>query len=66
MNQNTKIQQAASILRDELLKHGDLYNAFLASIESSLSEYCSRCIGKDSNANHEVAEKILKRIIGEE
>lgn len=60
------LQEAASVLKEELLKHGDLYNGFLASIESALSEYCSRCVGKDSKANREVAEKILKRIIGEE
>lgn len=60
------LQEASKILQDELKKHGDLYNAFLASIESSLLEHCSMCVGKNSTANREVAEKILKRIIGEE
>lgn len=62
----TNLQEAVIILQDELKKHGDLYDGFLASIESALSEYCSRCVGKESRANREVAEKILKRIIGEE
>lgn len=60
------LQEASRVLQDELKKHGELYNGFLASIESALSEYCSRCVGKASKANREVAEKILKRIIGEE
>lgn len=62
----TNLREAVIILQEELKKHGDLYNAFLASIESSLSEHCSMCVGKNSNSNREVAEKILKRIIGEE
>lgn len=61
MDKNMNVQQAANVLTDELRKHGDLYKAFLASIESSLSEH-----HENSRSHHEVAEKILKRIIGEE
>lgn len=54
------IQWACKILREELVKHGDLYNAFACSIESSLKEqYPFR-------TESETADKILKRIIGEE
>lgn len=54
------IQWACKILREELVKHGDLYNAFACSIESSLKEqYPFR-------PESETADKILKRIIGEE
>lgn len=62
-----KIKQSIILVRKELLKHGELYESFLASIESSLAEHCSMCVGHDSpHVNREVAEKILKRMIGEE
>lgn len=58
------VTQAAYILRDELLKHNDLYDGFLASIESSVKE--QKLCGLPFQPEHEIAEKILKRIIGEE
>lgn len=54
------VQHAVEILRNELLKHGDLYNGFLASIKSSIDEHLS------SVSANEFAENILKRIIGED
>lgn len=54
------VQWACKILREELLKHSDLYNAFVCSIESSLKEQYP------FQPESETAEKILKRIIGEE
>ena len=54
------VQNACKILRDELLKHGDLYKAFSASIYSALKDIPSG-IWID-----EMPEIILRRIIGEE
>lgn len=54
------VEEAVKVLRNELLKHEDFYNGFLASIISAI---------KDSESNiyaSEMAENILKRIIGEE
>ena len=65
------VQNACKILRDELLKHGDLYDGFVASILSVLKEN-SRCIGDGETeiiaeyGENKLAEEILKRIIGEE
>ena len=58
------IKEACKILRDELFKHGDLYIAFLASIESSLRE--QKVTGIPFQPESDIADKILKRIIGEE
>lgn len=58
------IRQAVNILRNELLKHEELYNGFCASIKSALDDYgYETCCIED--ANNEVAHEILKRIIGE-
>lgn len=54
------IQQAITIVRNELLKHGDLYNGFLASIGSTLREVPT------GMGLYDVAEKILDGLIGEE
>lgn len=54
------VKIATIILRDELLKHGDLYRAFSASIYSALKD-----ISEDTNID-EMPEIILSRIIGEE
>ena len=58
----TKI--ATIILRDELLKHGDLYEGFAYSIESSLSE--QMIFGMPFQPQREIAYKILDRIIGDD
>ena len=54
------VTEAVKVLRNELLKHGDWYKGFLASIKSVLNEEWT-C---ESGCNLE--EAILKRIIGEE
>ena len=54
------VQNACKILRDEILKHEDLYRAFSASIYSALKD-----ISEDTNID-EMAEIILNRIIGED
>ena len=54
------VQDACNILREELLKHGDLYRAFAASIHSALDDMPEE-IWID-----EMPEIILKRIIGED
>lgn len=55
------IEDSAIVLRNELLKHEDLYDGFHASIKSALNDF-----GYVKNSkNTEMAEKILKRIIGE-
>ena len=57
-------KEACKILREELFKHGDLYIAFLASIESSLRE--QKATALPFQPESDIADKILKRIIGEE
>lgn len=54
------IQQAVTVVRNELLKHGDLYNGFLASISSTLKEIPT------GMGLYDVVEKILDGLIGEE
>lgn len=58
------VKEACKILQDELLKHGDLYNGFLSSIESSLKE--QKVTGLPFQPESDIADKILKRIIGED
>lgn len=50
------VKESLKIVRDELLKHGYLYDSFLASIMSA----------ENNTIRKETAEKILKRIVGEE
>lgn len=54
---------AIIILRDELLKHGELYDGFVASINSSLKD--QKLTGIPFQPEREISENILKRIIGE-
>lgn len=54
------VEEAVEVLRNEILKHGDVYNGFLASIRSAIED-CKSEIYED-----ELAKYILKRIIGEE
>lgn len=64
------VKEACKIMRDELLKHEDLYDGFVASILSMLKEN-SRYIGDGETeivaefGENQLAEEILKRIIGE-
>lgn len=63
------IRAATAILRTELMKHGDLYKGYLASINSALkekidsSELWHNDIFIDSE---ELAQAVISRIIGEE
>lgn len=57
-------KEACKILREELFKHGDLYIAFLASIESSLME--QKVTALPFQPESDIADKILQRIIGED
>lgn len=54
------VQNACKIIRDELLKHGDLYMAFSTSIYSALKDM------PDETWIDEIPEIILNRIIGED
>ena len=54
------VQNACKILRDEIMKHEDLYRAFSASIYSALKD-----ISEDTEID-EMPEIILSRIIGED
>lgn len=56
--------EAVKILRDELLKHGDLYDGFSASISSALKEHW--CCGLPFEPEDEMARKILDYVIGNE
>lgn len=60
LNNPFTVQNASKILREELLKHGELYRAFSASIYSALKD-----ISEDTNID-EMPEIILNRIIGED
>ena len=58
------VKESCKILRDERLKHGDLYRAFSASIESSLRE--QKITALPFQPESDIADKILQRIIGED
>lgn len=57
------VTEATRIFRDELLKHEDLYNGFVASISSALKEHW--CCGLPFEPEEDVAKKILDYVIGE-
>ena len=57
------VKEACKILREELFKHGDLYKAFSASIESSLME--QKVTALPFQPERDIADNILQRIIGE-
>lgn len=65
------VKIATLILRDELLKHGDLYKGFVASVLSVIKPK-SKYIGDGETeilaefGENYLAEEIVKRIIGEE
>ena len=58
------ITDAISVLRHELLQHGEIYNGFKASLKSALKrfDYC----GLPFETEEEKAEKILNFLIGDE
>lgn len=55
----TNLQEAVIILKNELQKHTDFYEAFRASIQSALNDVPCKL-------SEEYAEHVLKRIIEEE
>lgn len=59
------VKESCKILRDELLKHGDLYRAFELSMYSALEEMPKEIRMGDMCMN-EAVNRILKRIIGGE
>ena len=58
------ITDAISVLRHELLQHGEIYHGFKASLKSALIAYSS--CGLPFEPEEEIAEKILDFMIGEE
>lgn len=58
------ITDAISVLRHELLQHGEIYHGFKASLKSALESY-NYC-GMPFEPEEEIAEKILDLLIGEE
>lgn len=58
------IADAISVLRHELLQHGEIYNGFKSSLKSALESY-NYC-GMPFEPEEEIAEKILDFLIGEE
>lgn len=54
------VKEACKILREEIMKHSDLYDGFISSIQTAIEE------APNYIKNRELAERILKRIIGEE
>ena len=54
------VKEACKILREELLKHGDLYDGFVASIYSALKKI------PDGTWIEEMPQLIMSRIIGED
>ena len=57
------VTEAVQILRNELLKHEDLYDGFSASIACALKEHW--CCGLPFESEEEVAKKILDYLIGD-
>lgn len=58
------ITDAVSVLRHELLQHGEIYHGFKASLKSALERY-NYC-GLPFEPEDDVARKILDFMIGEE
>lgn len=59
------VKEAIIVLRNELMKHGDLYNGFLSSIKSALDDYGYEAFCLE-DGNIEVAYEVLRRMIGED
>lgn len=57
------VKESCKILRDELIKRGDLYNAFVSSINSVLMDGI-QC--EPPNLMEHKAKQIIDRIIGDE
>lgn len=57
---NSDLQTACRIIRDELLKHEDFYRAFISSVRSVIREM------PEGYWSNELTERVVKRISGEE
>lgn len=58
----SELQKACQTVAEELKKHGDFYKAFICSVQSALRE-----VPSDAGIwTNELAEKIVRRIAGEE
>lgn len=55
------LQTSCEVIKSELMKHGEFYDAFVASVGSVIREIPE--VGEKTLA---IAEKITKRISGEE
>lgn len=55
------LQTSCAVIKSELMKHEEFYDAFVASVESALNEVPD--VGENTLA---IAERITKRISGEE
>lgn len=53
------IQEACQIITNEIHKQGEFYNAFVASVQSVITE------APEESWSNELAERIVKRIFGE-
>lgn len=58
------ITEAVTILRHELLTHGEVYHGFKASLKAAIEKYCT--CGLPFEPEEETAGKVLDFIIGEE
>ena len=57
------VQEATVILRNELLKHGVLYNAFYESVRSAIKEILA--VGKTFD-DEKLVKAIMDRVLGED
>ena len=57
---DSDLQTACRIIRYELLKHEDFYNSFVVSVQSAIREVPEECW------SNELADRVVKRISGEE
>lgn len=55
------LRTSCAVVKSELMKHGEFYDAFVASVESALHEVPE--VGEKAS---DIAERITKRISGEE
>lgn len=54
------LQTSCAVVKSELMKHGEFYDAFVSSVESALHEVPE--VGENTS---DIAERITKRISGE-
>ena len=55
------LQTSCEVIKSELMKHGEFYDAFVSSVESALHEIPEVC-----EKASDIAERITRRISGEE